>query len=101
MCGKRLFSRAVVRLKPQSRWIGKVAGTAIRGLSRTVPEWCPRETTAADRIRRNTHTGRPPDGGTFLGKVGKTPGRRVRSLPVGRQKGRRKHCTEAAAKWRR
>jgi putative transposase len=51
--------------------------------------------TALDRevvetIRRSTHTGRPLGSDRFLSKVERLLGRRVRPLPVGRQKGWRK-----------
>lgn len=55
-------------------------------------------TGATDNIRRSTHTGRPLGGDTFLSKAEKLLGRRVRPLPVGRQKGWKKHSTEIAAR---
>ncbi len=55
-----------------------------------------RDAGAADSVRRSTHTGRPLGSDTFLSKVEKVLCRRVRALPVGRQKGWRKYSTEAA-----
>jgi len=43
-----------------------------------------------DTIGRNTHTGRPLGSDSFLSKVEYLVGRRVRPLPMGRQKGWRK-----------
>ena len=42
-------------------------------------------------VRTNTHTGRPLGSDRFLSKLEKTLGRRVRALPVGRQKGWKKN----------
>ena len=49
-----------------------------------------RDTDANNTIRRNTHTGRPLGSDTFLSKVESLLGRRLRPLPIGRQKGWRK-----------
>ncbi len=53
-----------------------------------------RNAAAMDRIRLNTHTGRPLGSDAFLGRVEKLLGRRVRPLPVGRQRGWRKQSPE-------
>jgi len=47
-----------------------------------------------DAICRNTYTGRPLGTDSFLSKVEHPIGRRVRPLPVGRQKGWRKKPAE-------
>ena len=49
-----------------------------------------RNKAAQERIRRNTYTGRPLGTDSFLSKVEHLIGRRVRPLPIGRQKGWRK-----------
>jgi hypothetical protein len=42
-------------------------------------------------LRLRTDTGRPLASDSFMSKVETFPGRRVRPLPVGRQRGWRKH----------
>jgi hypothetical protein len=49
-----------------------------------------RDEAALESIRRSTHTGRPLGSDRFLSKLERALGRRVRALPVGRQKGWRK-----------
>ncbi|HUW59516.1 MAG TPA: hypothetical protein VMZ06_00810 [Candidatus Bathyarchaeia archaeon] len=49
-----------------------------------------RDKAAQERIRRNTYIGRPLGTDSFLSKVEHPIGRRVRPLPIGRQKGWRK-----------
>jgi len=49
-------------------------------------------------IRRNTYTGRPLGTDSFLSKVEHLIGRRVRPLPVGRQKGWRKKMEKKTRK---
>jgi len=49
-----------------------------------------RDKAALESIRRSTHTGRPLGSDSFLSKLEHALGRRVRALPVGRQKGWRK-----------
>jgi len=49
-----------------------------------------------DAVRRATHTGRPLGTHSFLSKVEHLLGRRVRALPVGRQKGWRKRKQPSA-----
>ena len=49
-----------------------------------------RDKAVQERIRRNTYTGRPLGTDSFLSKVEHLIGRRVRPLPIGRQKGWRK-----------
>ena len=49
-----------------------------------------RDKAAQESIRRSTHTGRPLGCDGFLSKVEHALGRRVRALPIGRQKGWRK-----------
>ena len=51
---------------------------------------------AQDALRRATHTGRPLGTDSFLSKVEHRLGRRVRPLPVGRQKGWRKNKQPSA-----
>jgi len=50
-----------------------------------------RDKVAQEAIRRNTYTGRPLGADRFLSKVERLIGRRVRPLPIGRQKGWRKN----------
>ncbi|MCP4639511.1 MAG: transposase [bacterium] len=45
---------------------------------------------AQTAVQRNTRTGRPLGSDSFLSKIERKVGRRVRALPVGRQKGWRK-----------
>jgi len=49
-----------------------------------------RDKAVQEAIRRNTYTGRPLGTDSFLSKVEHLIGRRVRPLPIGRQKGWRK-----------
>ena len=53
-----------------------------------------RDKAAQEAIRRNTYTGRPLGTDSFLRKVERLIGRRVRPLPIGRQKGWRKNKAE-------
>lgn len=55
-----------------------------------------RDKPAQEAIRRNTYTGRPLGTDRFLSKVEHRIGRRVRPLPIGRQKGWRKNKQEAS-----
>ncbi|HIJ72728.1 MAG TPA: hypothetical protein HPP83_01385 [Candidatus Hydrogenedentes bacterium] len=48
------------------------------------------EDDAHERIRPHTRTGRPLGADSFISKIEVTLGRRVRALPIGRQKGWRK-----------
>lgn len=56
-----------------------------------------RDKPAQEAIRRNTYTGRPLGTDRFLSKVEHRIGRRVRPLPIGRQKGWRKNKQETHA----
>ncbi|HUW61998.1 MAG TPA: transposase [Candidatus Bathyarchaeia archaeon] len=60
-----------------------------------------RDKPAQEAIRRNTYTGRPLGADRFLSKVEHLIGRRVRPLPIGRQKGWRKNKHEASATQRK
>ena len=53
-----------------------------------------RDKGAQEAVRRSTHTGRPLGADSFLSKVEHLLGRRVRALPIGRQKGWRKKKTK-------
>ena len=53
-----------------------------------------RDASASNAIRRNTHTGRPLGSDRFLSKLEHLLDRRLRALPVGRQKGWRKKRNE-------
>ena len=62
-----------------SRWYADISGEQwLRELSEGV------ETADIERLRLNTHTGRPLGSDGFLSKLEKLLGRRVRALPVGR-----------------
>jgi len=60
-----------------------------------------RDKAAQEAIRRNTYTGRPLGADRFLSKVEHLIGRRVRPLPIGRQKGWRKNKHEGGATQRK
>ena len=60
-----------------------------------------RDKAAQEAIRRNTYTGRPLGTDSFLSKVEHLIGRRVRPLPIGRQKGWRKNKHEATTTQRK
>jgi len=62
-----------------SRWYGMISGEQWRKeLNAGIDE------TAAGQLRGNTHTGRPLGSDSFLSKLEKLLGRRLRPLPVGR-----------------
>jgi len=60
-----------------------------------------RDKAAQEAIRRNTYTGRPLGADRFLSKVEHLIGRRVRPLPIGRQKGWRKNKQERSTTQRK
>ncbi|MFP4500724.1 MAG: transposase, partial [Candidatus Hydrogenedentota bacterium] len=60
-----------------------------------------RDKATLESIRRSTHTGRPLGSDRFLSKIEHALGRRVRALPVGRQKGWRKQKAGTERKARR
>ena len=70
-------------------WRERMAGTDWRAML----EEALGDREGQETIRRNTHTGRPLGSDSFLSKVEYVLGRRVRALPVGRQKGWRKKKT--------
>jgi putative transposase len=49
-----------------------------------------RDANEADTLRRSTHSGRPLGSDSFMSKLENLLGRRLRPLPIGRQKGWRK-----------
>ncbi|NIA15917.1 MAG: hypothetical protein GWP08_17785 [Nitrospiraceae bacterium] len=56
---------------------------------------------ALDAVRRGTRSGRPLGSDRFVSKIEHLLGRRVRALPVGRQKGWRKSTPKKASKARK
>jgi len=66
-------------------------GKGNEGIARIAQIVVPGMPHGDETIRRNTHTGRPLGTEGFLSKMEYLLGRRVRPLPVGRQKGWRKN----------
>ena len=67
-------------------WREETSGAEWRAVLKEVAQ----DREAMETIRRRTYTGRPLGSDSFLSKVEHLVGRRVRALPVGRQKGWRK-----------
>ena len=55
-----------------------------------------RDASVADTVRRSTRSGRPLGSDSFLSRLENLLGRRLRPLPIGRQKGWRKKNGEEA-----
>jgi len=70
-------------------WRERMTGTDWRATLKAVA----RDREAQETVRRHTYTGRPLGSDSFVSKVEYLLGRRVRPLPVGRQKGWRKKKT--------
>ncbi len=67
-------------------WCGQVSAKDWRATLRAIL----RDKGVTEAVRRSTHNGRPLGSDSFLSKAERLLGRRVRPLPVGRQKGWRK-----------
>ena len=82
-CGEKGDPSGLLAL---SRWFEQMPVTQWRATLKAIAE----SDSSIERLRIHTRTGRPLGDDAFLSKVEHLIGRRVRPLPIGRQKGWRK-----------
>ena len=78
-------------------WRARMPGKEWRAMLKEIAG----DPAAQEAVRRSTHTGRPLGSDAFLSKLEHLLGRRVRALPIGRQKGWRKQKSGASGKARK